>query len=174
MREAFFECKVLSQKIVEFKKKNKLTYQQIGEALGVDKSYINRVVKLDSYPSLPVLIQLAKFMRIPLYALFLPSDELIRQEFIHEAQIQMENMKLSFDELGRTTSLSPIRLMEIFDGKSMLTNEERTLLTSALDIPENLIYQIDKISILENVVNDLDLQDSRKETILKYFKEYLR
>lgn len=174
MRETFFECKVLAQKIIEFKEKNKLTYQKIGEELGLDKSYLNRVVKLDTFPSLPVLIRLAKLMQIPLYALFMPSDHLLRQEFVETAKAKMAEMKLNYDQLGEKTEISPIRLMDIFDGNSVTTQEERTALSVVLDVNENAVIQEDKMALLESLITGLDLQDTQKENVLRYIKDNLR
>ncbi len=66
-RETIFERKILARRIIEFKDKHNLYYQELGEAIGVDKSYLNRVVKMVSYMSVQVLIRLAKHMEIILF-----------------------------------------------------------------------------------------------------------
>lgn len=173
MREEYFESRVLAKKIVDFKKRNNLTYQQLGEALEVDKSYLNRVAKLNSYMSLPVLIRLANYMGIPLYALFMPSEELIREDFVETVKKQMNALGLLIDDLAIKTGISPIRVMEILDGNSSITNTEYDLLTEALNIPYKKLYREDQLTLLETIIHGLDLPESKKENVIKYIKENL-
>lgn len=42
MKETYIECQVLAQKIFEFKERNELTYQKIGDALG-KMTYLNEL-----------------------------------------------------------------------------------------------------------------------------------
>lgn len=174
MKETFFGYKVLVKKIIDFKERHQLTYQQLGDALGVDKSYINRVVKLKCFPSLPILNKLAQFMNIPLYFLFLPSDEMIRQEFIEKIKSKIAELKITNDKLGEKTGLSPIRLMDLLEGSSNITKEERSALATALHIDEDSNYHEEKMNLLEGLILDLDLKDNQKDNILQYIKDNIK
>lgn len=76
MSKSQLEFKVLAEKITEFKKENDLTYEQLGNILGVDKSHLYRIIKVKTYPSLTFLERLANFMNLPPYRLFVPAEEL--------------------------------------------------------------------------------------------------
>ncbi len=170
--QPFFESKILAKRICEFKAKNSLTYQQLGDALGVDKSYLNRVVKMVSHMSMPVLIRLAKYMGIPLYVLLMPSEEMIRTEFVETLKLQMSEKNISTDELGETSGISPIRLIEILQGDSIITYKEYELLAEALQI-EAPSYQADNLELLETLIFNLPMQDNKKDSVIQYIKENL-
>ncbi len=170
--QSFFESKILAKRIVEFKNKNNLTYQQLGEALDVDKSYLNRVVKMNSHMSMPVLINLARYMKIPLYALFMPSEKMMREEFMEAVESKMDKYQISVDKLGEISGISPIRLVEILEGESVVTAKEYGLLAEALHL-EKPSYQDENLELLESLIYNLPMSIGKKDSVIKYIKENL-
>lgn len=171
MKDTFFGCKVLVEKFINFKEQHELTYQQISDDLGVDKSYINRIVKLKCFPSLPFLNKLAQFMNVPLYSLFMPSDELLSKEFMAIVKDKMKKLKITTEELGEKTNISPLHLMDLLEGYSVITKKERIAITTILEINESNVYHDEKMNLLENLILELDLKSNQKENVLKYIKD---
>ncbi|MCK4259243.1 MAG: helix-turn-helix transcriptional regulator [Halanaerobiales bacterium] len=174
MLKLSFEFKVLAKKIKDFKKENKLTYEQIGNALGVDKSHVHRVINMETYPSLPFLIRLAEFMNLPLYALFVPPVEMIRQEFAEQVNKHIKELDWNHAELEEKTDISQLRLMDIVKGNSSPTNEELKTLATVLALKERINYLEVKLNLMKSLLTDLDLKDNQIENILQYIKDNLK
>ncbi|MCK4257813.1 MAG: helix-turn-helix transcriptional regulator [Halanaerobiales bacterium] len=174
MLKSCFEFKVLAKKIQDFKKENKLTYEQIGNALGVDKSHVHRVINMETYPSLPFLIRLAEFMNLPLYILFIPTEKMIRQEFAEKMNKRIKELDWNYDEVEEKTSIPQLRLMDIVKGNSSPTNEELKTLATVLALKEGINYLEMKLNLMKSLLTDLDLKDNQIENILQYIKDNLK
>lgn len=74
--EGYQEFEILVERIKEFKERKCLTFEKIGNALGVNKSHIYRVMNMEVFPSFQFLIQLARYMEVSFASLFtLPEEE---------------------------------------------------------------------------------------------------
>ncbi|MCK4261309.1 MAG: helix-turn-helix transcriptional regulator [Halanaerobiales bacterium] len=174
MSKSYFEFKVLAQKIKDFKKENKLTYEQISNALGVNRSHVHRVMNMETYPSLSFIIRLAEFMNLPLYILFVPPVEMIRQEFAEQVNKRIKELDWNHDELEENTGILQLRLMDIVKGNSSPTNEELKTLAAVLELKEGTNYLEVKLNLMKSLLTDLDLKDNQIENILQYIKDNLK
>ncbi len=170
MSKSYFEFKVLAQKIKDFKNENKLTLDQIGKALEVDKSHVYRVINMETYPSLPFLIRLAEFMNLPLYSLFIPPVEMVRQQFTEKVSERIKELNWNYDELNERTGIPQLRLMDIVKGNSSPTNEEFKTLVTVLALKEGINYQEVKLNLMKSLLSDLDLNESQQDNVLDYIK----
>lgn len=168
-----FEFKVMAKKLAEFKDNNKLTFQDIGDATGVDKSHVLRIMRMESYPSLPFLIRLAKFMKKPLYFLFIPTEENERQEFSNKINLRLNELGYNIDKLSTITEIPTLRMMDIAKGNSSTTGEERERVLQVLDLTEETDFQEVKLNLIESFLNDLNLNESKRENIIQYIKDNL-
>lgn len=96
--ELFFECKIMIDKLKRIKKERNLTYQEIGEAIEVNRSHVYRIFNnLESSPSLNVLVKMARFLEVPLYSLFIPSGD-YEEEFKGNRVLEMFSKEV--DHIG--------------------------------------------------------------------------
>lgn len=166
----YCEFRALTQKIAEFKKKNYLTYQQIADAIGVDKSHVHRVVNMDTSPSLKFLLRLARYMKLPVFSLFIPTENIIAEDTAANIQLAMENQRLDLETLEEQTNISILRLMDIIKGNSVPTAEEFSSLADILQLAENQwinTYEV-KLNLLQNIISDLGLNEEQITNILEY------
>lgn len=166
----YCEFRALTQKIAEFKKKNYLTYQQIADAIGVDKSHVHRVVNMDTSPSLKFLLRLARYMKLPVFSLFIPTENIIAEDTAANIQLAMENQRLDLQTLEEQTNISILRLMDIIKGNSVPTAEEFSSLADILQLAENQwinTYEV-KLNLLQNIISDLGLNEEQITNILEY------
>lgn len=166
----YCEFRALTQKIAEFKKKNYLTYQQIADAIGVDKSHVHRVVNMDTSPSLKFLLRLARYMKLPVFSLFIPTENIIAEDTAANIQVAMENQRLDLQTLEEQTNISILRLMDIIKGNSVPTAEEFSSLADILQLAENQwinTYEV-KLNLLQNIISDLGLNEEQITNILEY------
>ncbi len=174
MLKSCFEFKVLAKKIIDFKNENNLTFEKIGRVLEVDKSHVYRVINMETYPSLPFLIRLAEFMNLPLYALFLPPVEMIRQEFAEQVNLRIKELGWNYEELEEKTGIAQLRLMDIVGGNSSPTHEESKALCTVLKLEQGINYLEVKLNLIKSLFSDLDLKDNQIENILQYIKNNLK
>ena len=127
---------VITQKIAQFKKENNLSYQDIGDATGVNKSHIYRIIKMDTYPSFKFLIRLAQFMDLPLYYLFMPSEEFIQQKFINKVCRRLKELDLQPTGLAEKTDISFLRVKDILNKSASPTPEEIKTIYRVLQIED--------------------------------------
>lgn len=93
------EMKVVVEKIKDFKKRNNLTYEEIGNTLNVNRSHIHRIVKMEVFPSFHFLVQLSKYMGISLSSMFAHNDkDLITDNEPNEQRLEL--IKALLFEMG--------------------------------------------------------------------------
>lgn len=166
----YCEFRALTQKIAEFKKKNYLTYQQMADAIGVDKSHVHRVVNMDTSPSLKFLLRLARYMKLPVFSLFIPTENIIAEDTAANIQLAMEAQQLDLERLEEETGIPALRLMDITKGNSVPSPEEFTTLADILSLNENQwinSYEV-KLNLLQNIISDLGLNEDQIANILEY------
>ena len=166
----YCEFRALTQKIAEFKKKNYLTYQQMADAIGVDKSHVHRVVNMDTSPSLKFLLRVARYMKLPVFSLFIPTENIIAKDTAAHIQLAMEDRKIDLGKLEEETGIPPLRLMDITKGNTVPTPEEFATLADALELDENQwinTYEV-KLNLLQNIISDLGLNEDQITNIMEY------
>lgn len=168
MKENFFELKVLVQKILEFKDKNKLSYEKMGNSIGIDKAHLNRIVKMTTHPSFSFLVRLANFMKLPLYSLFIPSEEMSRRELAEKINKRMQDLKWTLKVFVEKTNIPLLRLKDILQGDLSLTTEEKQTLTTILGLEEEVNYNEIKLNHLKNLLHDLGLKDNQIDNVMNY------
>lgn len=167
------ELKVLAEKIAEFREKNRLTYQEMGEATGVDKSHIYRIENMAVYPSLKFLIRLADYMNIPLFYLFLPSQKMSKKDYAEKIRSGLHNMNLTLAQLEEQSGIPVLRLMELEKGISSTTLDEWNTLQSLLKLdPESDLVE-NKFQLLQNILSDLGLKEEQIDNLLKYVRDHM-
>lgn len=165
-----FELKILGEKVEAFKKKKNLTYQQMGELSGIDKSYIHRIVKRNSSPSFSVVMGLAKLMNLPTYSLLVPSEEQLTKEYASIAQKHLEEKNWTIEELHKKTSIPHLKLKDILKGVTTPTKAECSTLSKTLEINDLSNYQEGKMAILEDILDGM-LGEEQKKNVMEYIKE---
>lgn len=107
------ELKIVVEKLKDFKKRNNLTYEEIGNTLNVNRSHIHRIVKLEVFPSFHFLVQLAKYMGISLSGLFAQSGEASESDPVPNEQrlelIEALLFKMGLDYTETQNSLEYIK-----------------------------------------------------------------
>ncbi|MCK4257856.1 MAG: helix-turn-helix transcriptional regulator [Halanaerobiales bacterium] len=171
MKQNFFELKILIQKIIEFKEKNKLSYEKMGNNIGIDKAHLNRIVKMSTHPSFSFLVRLAHFMKIPLYSLFIPSEEMSRQEFANKVNEHTKELNRNPEVLAEKTNIPLLRLRDILSGDLSPTIKEKNALTNALSLEEEIDYSEIKLNHLKLILNDLGLKNKQSDNVIQYVKD---
>lgn len=164
-----FELKVLGAKVKDFKEKEKLTYQQMGELSGIDKSYIHRIVKRNSSPSFTVLYALAKLMKLPTYLLLVPSNDQLNELYADIAQKHLTEKNWTVEELHAKTSIPLLKLRDILNGVTKPTEKERSILSNTFEMNDLINYH-DKMVLLEDLLDGM-LEDEQKMNVMEYVKE---
>lgn len=164
------ELTILAHKIAEFREKHRLTYQELGEATGVDKSHVHRIENMAVFPSLKFLMRLAEVMNVPLFYLFLPSEKLNQEHLATRIKTRMKELGWSIDDLALETEISTLRLMDFEQGNAFPSVEEMALLRTALDFKEDTDFLNVKFNLLKNLLEDLGLKDAQVENLLSYVK----
>ncbi len=169
--DTFYEFKILTEKIADFKDRNNLTYQEFGDATGVNKSHIHRVINRESFPSLKFIIRLARFMRLPVFSLFLASEEMNRKEFASKVKEGLKQLEWDVDELGRRTNIPVLRLMDIFRATSSPSRREYAAIIETLNLEKNINFLEIKLNLMEDILRDLNLKDEQIENVMKYVED---
>lgn len=165
-----FELKIFSQKLLEYKERKHLSYQDIADDLGANKSHIQRVATMETAPSLSLLAQIAAYMNLPLFALFVPSNEMIRQHFADQINNKLSGLQIDALELSEKTGIPLLRLKDILQGTTSPSKEEYHQLVSLLEIVEEIYTVETKEPLLRNLLSGMDLRESQIENILEYIK----
>lgn len=164
------ELTILAHKIAEFREKHRLTYQELGEATGVDKSHVHRIENMAVFPSLKFLMRLAEFMNVPLFYLFLPSEKLNKEHLAARMKIRMKELGWTIDDLAEKTDISTLRLMDFEQSNASPTIEEMTALRNALELNDDTDYLEVKFNLLKSLLEDLGLKDAQIENLVSYVK----
>lgn len=173
MSKGCFELQVLVRKIIQFKEKHKLTYQQMANGLGVDKSYVHKVVNMKTFPSFPVLCKLSRFMEMPLCFLFLPAEEEVREEMAKLINQRLEEIEMSFDDLQAKTEIPHLRLMDILQGNTSLSKEEEEAISKVLKLTELYNYRKVKMRMLKQFLGDMDLVENQVDNVIQYIQGHM-
>lgn len=172
--ETYLEFVAFVNKALEFKEKANLTYQQIGEAVGVNKSHVQRVFNMQTFPSFQFIIRLARFMNIPLFYLLIPSEKLLLQDLVGKINIRLEKLGWSIDDLSNNTGISLLRLNDILNGYTLLTDVERTTILGLLDIDDVFSSLEIKENLLKGILTDMGLQTNQIDNIVRYVNDSLK
>ncbi|MCK4260234.1 MAG: helix-turn-helix transcriptional regulator [Halanaerobiales bacterium] len=165
-----FEFKVLAHKIAEFKKKNKLTFEDIGKATDVNRSHIHRIINREHFPSLKFLFRLATFMNVPLYSLFIPTKEMIHQDFIEKINTRLNELSWDYEELSERAEISLSQIMDIVEGNTSISKEDQDKITNILKLENITDHQNSKINLMKYIIN-ADLTDDQIANIIKNLNE---
>lgn len=167
------ELKILAEKVAEFRAKNRLTYQEMGEATGVDKSHIYRIENMAVYPSLKFLIRLAEYMEIPLFYLFLPSQKLCKADCSFQIQNGLSAMELTLLQLAELSQIPILRLMELEKGISSPTPDEWNILRRILQLNPKTLLLDEKFKLLQTLLTDLGIKDEQIENLMRYIQDHV-
>lgn len=134
--ELFFECKIMIHKLKKLKKERNLTYQEIGEAIGVNRSHVYRIFNnMESSPSLNVLIKMARFLQVPLYSLFIPLRD-------NDEQVKLsKGLEISPEEVDDHTEVNLNQLQMILSGLGLEEIQQGQVLRYVL---ENVNMKLDQ------------------------------
>lgn len=173
MSEVHFELelRVMVRKILEFKEEKHLTYRELAHMVGVDKSYLHKVIHMKTYPSFGVVQKIAEVMQLPFSVLFLPSVVEEQKDYADQVNLCLKEVGWSLDDLQEKTGISKLRLMDLTRGNSQPTSEESGLIAEVLDLPERYNYANLRLSLLRRILNDFGLQDHQIENVLEYVEE---
>lgn len=169
--DTFYEFKILTEKMADFKERNNLTYQEFGDATDVNKSHIHRVINRESFPSLKFIIRLARFMRLPVFSLFLPTEAMTRREFGTKVKEVLKDRQWSPEDLSKHTSIPVLRLMEIIKGNTSASRQEYNSIIHTLELEKEINFLDIKLNLLQDILRDLSLRDEQIENVMKYVED---
>lgn len=172
--ETYLEFMIFVNKALEFKEKSNLTYQEIGEAIGVNRSHVQRVFNMQTFPSFQFLIRLARFMKVPLFSLLIPPETLLQQELADKINGRLKELNWDTDDLSSNTGISPLHLNDILNAETPLTDAERTTIMGILDIEDEFSTLEIKENILKGILADMGLKTSQIDNILRYVNDSLK
>ena len=164
------ELAFLAQKIAEFREKHRLTYQELGEATGVDKSHVHRIENMAVFPSLKFLIRLAEYMNVPLFYLFLPTEKLNQRHLANQIKTRLKELGWTEEELAEKTNISALRLMDFEQENASPTLDEWNVLQEILKLKQEPDFLTMKFNLLKNLLEDLGLKEAQIENILSYIR----
>lgn len=101
MKRGYPELEVMRDNIQAFKKKHKITNQDLARDLDVSTSHISRVLNGETVPSLQFLIDLSRYMGVTLASLFIESDEQVTHD-THSIDVRVL-LRTLFSEMGLNT-----------------------------------------------------------------------
>lgn len=101
MEKGYPELEVMRNNIQAFKKKHKLTNQDVARDLDVSTSHISRVLNGETIPSLQFLSELSRYMGVTLASLFIDSDEQVSRT-PHSVDVNVI-LRALFSEMGLST-----------------------------------------------------------------------
>ena len=164
-----FEQDVLLFNMKRLKEERHLTYEQIGNATNLDKSAVYKLFKKINTPTITFLAQFSRFLEIPLYYLFIPNEEMLRTYYLNIMLTRLKEFDLTIDELAMRLNLHPLRVKEIFDGKTSPSKEELFAIFDLLGLNREKVYTFEnKMLLLKNLLTDFGLNDDQKENIVEY------
>lgn len=166
------ELKILAEKIAEFREKHRLTYQEMGEATGVDKSHIHRIENMAVYPSLKFLIRLSEYMTVPLFYLFLPTEKMNQEHCAEKIKTRLKELGWGIRELEEKSNIPTLRLMDLEQGISTPNQEEWQTLVSVLELSEVPDFLEVKFNLLRSILTDLGLREPQIDNLLRYVKDH--
>lgn len=170
-----FEFQVLSKKLTEFREIHGLTYQEIGDATGVDKSHIHRVLNMETFPSFKFLIQLAHSMHIPLFSLFVPTEEMLREHFCSRIQLRMDEWNWDVNTLSDRTGIPFLRLVELLTQKASPSCKEEDILHQTLHLEPILELDVaSSVDLIRMVMTALGCSDEQKENVVTYIQNQIK
>lgn len=172
--ETYLEFMIFVNKALEFKEKSNLTYQEIGEAIGVNRSHVQRVFNMQTFPSFQFLIRLAHFMKIPLFSLLIPSEKLLQQDLANKINSRLKELNWNTDDLSNNTGISLLHLNDILNAETPLTDAERTTIIEVLDIEDEFTSLEIKENLLKGILADMGLNANQIDNIVKYVNDSLK
>lgn len=170
----FIELDIFRQKLNEFKKANNLTLNKIGEATGVDKSHVQRILTGENSPSFLFVLNAAKFMGIPLFALFFPTDEVQRLNFAEKIEARLEELKISIEGFASKTSIPILRAKDISRGKTSPTEEEFNSIVTVLGLEGETNLRETNIHYIKSLLGRVGLDNDHIENILEYIRDNIK
>ena len=164
------ESKILVDNIMRFKEGNNLTFEEMGKALNIDRAHIYKITKLINFPSFEFLISLARYMKVPLYSLFIPSQKVLREYYAELINTALEESHLDLSEFASKTKIDLKRLEDISTKAATPTLEELNELYEVLHIEseEAGIYTLeDKTWFFRDLLTCQDITTEDKRQILE-------
>lgn len=163
------ELDILGLNLSRFRKKNNLSYQAVGDAIGISAAHVCRIENATAKPSFDVLINISRLMNVPLYYLFLDSSEHVDlSDFIAKIKTQLEKLDMSLERLAKDTGINLFRLLDILQEKMQPTSEELALLADKLQIAAPNLPVDQRIPLLERLLEDLNLDAEQVQNIIQY------
>ena len=165
------ELKILGQNLSRFRKKNNLSYQAVGDSIGISAAHVCRIENGTAKPSFDVLLNISRLMNVPLYYLFMDSSCAVDfSNFIDKLKEQLDLLNISVEELAKGTGINLFRLMDILQGKVPLRPEELTVLAEKFQLPAPELPRDQRINLLERLLQDLNLDPDQVANIMNYVK----
>ncbi|AZR73414.1 hypothetical protein BBF96_08470 [Anoxybacter fermentans] len=167
------ELKILGEKLAQYRDRHGLTLQDVGKAIGVSKGHASKLENGNANPSFNTLIKIAEFMKIPLYYLFMPTEEMNRRKFIEMVNKRLEELKWDLEKLQKATGINYFRLADFMQGNNTPTVGEMKKIASALEINFENILEL-KFGLFENLLLEFGLNDSQINNLIEYIKTHMK
>ena len=91
---------IFGKNVKTYRKKLKMTQEQLAEKCGITVKYISNIECAISFPSAPVIASLAKALNVPECRLFVPED--IKQENYDDTYISKTVLKRELNKLVKS------------------------------------------------------------------------
>ena len=166
-----FEQEVLISNMKKLKEERKLTYEQIGQATNLDKSAVYKLFHKINTPTINFLIGFSRFLQIPLYELFIPSEEMLRSYYANTIMKRLERFNLTVDELAVRLNTHLLRVNDICNARATPNKEELSAIFNLLGIEWKDVYTFENnMRFLDNILTDFGLSQNHKENIIEYIQ----
>ncbi|MCK4261380.1 MAG: helix-turn-helix transcriptional regulator [Halanaerobiales bacterium] len=167
------ELNIFRTKLAEFRKKHNLSYQQIGDSINITRGHVCKIENGDSYPSVAVLIKLAKYMNVPLYYLFMPTEKMNNRFFIEKVEKSLAESKWRLEELQKHTGINYFRLNDFMKENINLTREEIKKIAELLKIEEENSLNL-KFGLFEALLNEFQFEESQIGNLMEYVQSNVK
>ncbi|MCK4259148.1 MAG: helix-turn-helix transcriptional regulator [Halanaerobiales bacterium] len=167
------ELDIFRTKLAEFRKKHDLSYQQIGESIGFTRGHICKIENGDSLPSIKILISLAKYMNVPFYYLFMPTEKMNNQFFIEKVENKLTALKWRLEELQKHTGINYFRLNDFMKENINLTREETEKIAEVLKIEEENSLNL-KFGLFEALLDEFQFEESQIGNLMEYVQSNMK
>ena len=162
------QLRILVSHLKRYKEEHNLTYEEIGKAIGVDYTTAYKIFKMINAPSFEVLTLLAQYMEVPMYTLFLPTDDFLKEYYAELIQGGLAKNNIDSAQLAERTKINSLRMIDICRGATIPTQEELVRIFPELNLDLGQIYNDDTIKVMKSLLSNLGLDQEQREIVMQY------
>ena len=168
-KKTYFEQRILVSNLKKFKEDNNLSYEEIGNATGMNKTSVYKIFSMINSPSFEFLVNVSKYMKVPISALFTPGEDLLREYYAETINQRLQELNLSLHDLEKKLQIHPLRLNDILKARVTPTKEELSMICDTLDLSQEEVYTFENKNImLGQLLKDFGLSNDQISSLVDY------